>query len=107
VSIDTPFKVPEPAAFAGANVMFEPGSRTAWRSHVRGQLLIVTSGKGRVQQWGGPVQEIQKGDVVWFPPGVKHWHGAAPDSPMTHIAIVDEGGSGDATHWMEKVTDEQ
>jgi 4-carboxymuconolactone decarboxylase len=106
VSIDTPFKAPEPAHFYGANVVFESGSRTAWHTHELGQLLIVTSGTGLVQRWGDPVQEIRKGDVVWIPPHQKHWHGASPDSPMTHIAIVEER-SGESTQWMEKVSDEQ
>lgn len=106
VSINTPFKASEPAHFYGANVVFEAGSRTAWHTHELGQLLIVTSGTGLVQRWGDPAQEIRKGDVVWIPPHQKHWHGAAPDSPMTHVAIVEER-SGKSTKWMEKVNDEQ
>lgn len=106
VSIDTPFKASEPAHFFGANVVFEAGSRTAWHTHELGQLLIVTSGTGLVQRWGDAAQEIRKGDVVWIPPHQKHWHGAAPDSPMTHIAIVEER-NGKSTQWMEKVNDEQ
>lgn len=106
VSIDTPFKASDPAHFFGANVAFEAGARTAWHGHELGQLLIVTSGVGRVQRWGDPVQEIRTGDVVWIPPHQKHWHGAAPDSPMTHIAIVEEQNS-PSTQWMEKVNDEQ
>jgi len=106
VRIDTPFKAGNPSHFYGANVVFEAGSRTAWHSHTLGQVLIVTSGTGHVQRWGDPVQEIRKGDVVWIPPHQKHWHGAAPHSPMTHIAIVEER-NGKSTQWMEKVNDEQ
>lgn len=87
-------------------VTFQPGARTNWHTHPKGQMLIVTKGKGRVQQWGKPIQDIAEGDVVWFPPGVKHWHGAAPDSVMAHIAIA-EIVDGKAADWMEKVTDEQ
>ena len=85
---------------------FEPGARTAWHTHPLGQTLIVTSGLGRVQVWGGPIQEIRPGDVVWFPPGVKHWHGASPTTAMTHIAIQ-ETLDGKVVEWMEHVTDEQ
>ena len=91
---------------AGASVSFEPGARTAWHTHPRGQVLIVTMGVGRVQRRGGPVEEIRPGDVVWTPPGVEHWHGAAPTTAMTHIAIQ-EALDGKAVEWMEKVTDEQ
>src|SRR5205809_6357775 len=87
VRIDPLFQAPEPARAGGASVTFEPGARTAWHTHPRGQTLIVTSGCGRVQRWGGPVEEVRPGDVVWFPPGEKHWHGAAPTTAMTHIAI--------------------
>ena len=90
----------------GANVTFEPGARTAWHTHPLGQTLIVTSGVGRVQRWGGPVEEIRAGDIVWFPPGEKHWHGAAPDAAMTHTAIQ-EVEDGKTVDWMEKVSDEQ
>ncbi len=88
----------------GANVTFEPGARTAWHTHPLGQTLIVTSGLGRVQRWGGPIEEIHPGDVVWFEPGEKHWHGAAPDAAMTHTAIQ-EVQDGKAVDWMEKVSD--
>ena len=88
------------------SVTFEPGARTAWHTHPLGQTLIVTAGCGRVQRWGGPVEEIRPGDVVWFPPGEKHWHGAAPTTAMTHIA-VQEQLDGKAVEWMEKVSDEQ
>jgi 4-carboxymuconolactone decarboxylase len=90
----------------GASVSFEAGARTAWHTHPRGQVLIVTEGVGRVQRWGAPVDEIRPGDVVRIPPGVKHWHGAAPASAMTHIAIV-EYLDGRSTNWMEKVSDAQ
>lgn len=91
---------------AGASVTFEAGARSAWHTHPRGQVLIVTSGVGRIQQWGEPIQEIRPGDVIWTPPGVKHWHGAAPSSAMTHIAIQEEK-DGKVVEWMEKVSDEQ
>lgn len=87
----------------GASVSFDAGARTAWHTHARGQLLIVTEGVGRVQRWGGPVDEIRPGDVVRIPPGAKHWHGASPTAAMTHIAIVEHGG-GSTTDWMEKVS---
>ena len=106
VRIDPLFDAPTPARVFGAYVTFEPGARTAWHAHALGQTLVVTAGCGRVQRWGGPVEEIHPGDVVWFAPGEKHWHGAAPTTAMTHIAIV-EKADGDATRWMEKVSDEQ
>lgn len=90
----------------GALVTFEPGARTAWHTHPLGQILIVTSGTGLVQRWGDPVQEIHRGDVVWIPPGQKHWHGAAPGSSMAHIAIVEQL-DGKSVQWMEKVSDAQ
>jgi 4-carboxymuconolactone decarboxylase len=89
-----------------ASVSFEPGARSAWHTHPRGQVLIVTAGVGRVQQWDGAVEEIRPGDVVWTPPGVKHWHGAAPNRAMTHIAMQ-EAEQGKAVEWLEKVTDAQ
>lgn len=100
------FQANAPARAAGARVSFEPGARAAWHSHPLGQILIVTAGTGRVQRWGDPVDEIRQGDVVWIPPGQKHWHGAAPDSSMTHIAITEEL-DGKRVEWMEKVSDEQ
>jgi 4-carboxymuconolactone decarboxylase len=106
VRIDTQFRAHEPANFYGANVIFETGSRTAWHTHELGQLLIITSGVGLVQRWGDPVQKIRKGDIVWIPPHQKHWHGAAPDGPMTHIAIVEQHDI-PSTQWLEKVSDEQ
>ena len=90
----------------GAQVTFEPGARTAWHTHPMGQTLVVTAGTGRVQFWGGPIQEIKPGDVVSIPPGQKHWHGAAPTTPMTHIS-VQEQLDGKTSDWFEKVTDEQ
>ena len=106
VRVDPLFEAPAPARARGASVTFEPGARTAWHTHPLGQTLIVTSGCGRAQVEGGAVEEIHPGDVVWFPPGVKHWHGAAPASAMTHIAIH-EAVDGQAVEWLEKVTDEQ
>jgi quercetin dioxygenase-like cupin family protein len=106
VRVDRLFTAPEPARVAGASVTFEPGARTAWHTHPLGQTLIVTAGCGWVQREGGPVEEIRPGDVVWFPPGEKHWHGATATTGMTHIAIQ-EGLNGKVVDWMEKVTDEQ
>jgi quercetin dioxygenase-like cupin family protein len=106
VRIDPLFEAPDPAMVQGASVTFEPGARTAWHTHPLGQTLIVTAGYGRVQCEGGPVEEIRPGDVVWFPPGEKHWHGATPTTAMTHIAIQ-EKLDGKAVDWMEHVTDEQ
>ncbi len=106
VRIDSPLKGTEPARVTGAAVSFEPGARTAWHTHPLGQTLIVTSGLGWVQRLGGPVEEIRPGDIVWFPPGEKHWHGATPATAVTHIAIQ-EALDGKAVDWMEKVTDEQ
>ena len=106
VRIDSPFKATEPARVSGAIVTFEPGARTAWHTHPLGQTLIVTSGFGRVQREGGPMEEIQPGDVVWIGPGEKHWHGAAPATAMTHIALQEALG-GKVVDWLEKVSDEQ
>lgn len=106
VRIEPLFETPEPARVRGARVTFEPGARTAWHTHPLGQTLIVTAGSGLAQNWGGPVQKIEPGDVIWFPPGEKHWHGAAPTSAMTHIAIQEQL-DGRAVEWMEKVSDEQ
>lgn len=100
------FESPAPARVAGASVTFEPGARTAWHTHPLGQTLIVTSGCGWAQRWGGPVEQIRPGDVVWFPPGEKHWHGATATSAMTHIAIH-EKLDGKSVDWLEQVTDEQ
>lgn len=106
VRIDPLFQAPEPARAVGASVTFEPGARTAWHTHPLGQTLIVAAGCGWAQREGGPVEEIRPGDVVWFPPGEKHWHGATPATAMTHIAIQEALG-GKTVDWMEKVSDEQ
>lgn len=106
VRIDPLFQAPDPARVAGAAVTFEPGARTAWHIHPLGQTLIVIAGCGRAQREGGPVEEIRPGDIVWFAPGEKHWHGAAPTTAMTHIA-VQERRYGKAVEWMEHVTEEQ
>ncbi len=102
VRVDPLFTAPDPARGSGANVTFEPGARTHWHTHPLGQTLVVTAGCGRVQQWGAPIEEIRLGDVVSIPPGVKHWHGAAPTTAMTHIAIQ-ETLDGKSADWMEKV----
>ena len=106
VRIDSPFKGSAPARVGGAIVTFEPCARTAWHSHPLGQTLIVTAGCGRVQRWGGLIEEIRPGDVVWIEPGEKHWHGATPTTAMTHIAIA-EALDGKVVDWMEKVSDDQ
>jgi quercetin dioxygenase-like cupin family protein len=106
VRIDSPFQGSAPARVAGAVVTFEPGARTAWHTHPLGQTLIVTFGCGRVQRAGGPIEEIRPGDVVWFEPGEKHWHGASPATAMTHMAIQEQL-DGKAVDWMEHVSDEQ
>ena len=106
VRIDPLFAPPDPARVAGAHVTFEPGARTAWHTHPLGQTLIVTSGFGWAQRVGASVEEIRPGDVIWFPPGEKHWHGATPTTAMTHIAIQ-ERLNGSAVEWMEHVTDAQ
>ncbi|MFL6484090.1 MAG: cupin domain-containing protein [Nitrososphaera sp.] len=106
VRIDPLFQANDPARAVGASVTFEPGSRTAWHSHPLGQFLIVIAGCGLAQRWDGAIEEIRPGDVVWFPPGEKHWHGATSTTAMTHIAIQEQLGSKTA-EWMEKVSDEQ
>jgi len=106
VRIDPLFSAKDPSRTSGARVTFEPGARTAWHTHPFGQILIVTAGSGRVQQWGGPIEEIRQGDVVRIPPGLKHWHGAAATTGMTHIAIQ-EHLDGKTANWMEKVSDGQ
>jgi quercetin dioxygenase-like cupin family protein len=106
VRVDPLFEASEPARGRGASVTFEPGARTAWHTHPLGQTLIVISGLGRVQRLGGEIEEIRPGDVVWFAPGEKHWHGAGPATAMTHIAIQ-EALDGKVVDWMEKVSDEQ
>ena len=106
VRIDPLFNPSAPARAFGASVTFEPGARTAWHTHPLGQTLIVTAGCGRAQRWGGPIEEIRPGDVVWIPPGEKHWHGATPTTAMTHIAIQEQL-DGKAVDWMEQVGEEQ
>ena len=106
VRIDPIFSANEVARASGVYVTFEPGSRTAWHTHPLGQTLIVTSGLGWTQCWGGPIVELRPGDVVTCPPGHKHWHGASPNTSMTHIAIV-EHLNGKVVDWMEKVSDDQ
>ena len=106
VTVEPLSNPPEPSRVGVASVTFQPGARTAWHTHPLGQTLIVTAGCGWAQRWGGPVEEIRPGDVIWFPPGEKHWHGATPTTAMMHIAIQ-EKLDGKAVDWMEKVSDEQ
>jgi len=106
VRIDPLFPTHEPARTAAASVTFEPGARTAWHTHPLGQSLIVTAGSGWAQQEGGPIEEIHPGDVVWFPAGVRHWHGATPTTNLTHIAIQ-EALDGKVVDWMEQVSETQ
>jgi quercetin dioxygenase-like cupin family protein len=106
VRVDPLFEAPDPARVAGASVTFEPGARTAWHTHPLGQTLIVTSGLGWVQREGGPVEEIRPGDVIWFSPAEKHWHGATPTTAMTHTAIQ-ERLDGKVVDWMEQLSDAQ
>jgi quercetin dioxygenase-like cupin family protein len=106
VRIDPLFPATDPARAAGNSVTFEPGARTAWHTHPLGQTLIVMAGAGRAQRWDGPIEEIRPGDVVWFEPGEKHWHGASPTTAMTHIAIQEQL-NGKPVDWLEKVSDLQ
>jgi quercetin dioxygenase-like cupin family protein len=106
VRVEGRFQGSPPARISGGTVIFEPGARTAWHTHPLGQTLIVTAGVGLVQHWGGAIQEIRSGDVVWIPPGVKHWHGAAATTGMTHVA-VSEVLDGKTVEWMEQVSEEQ
>ena len=106
VRVDPLFKAPDPARVVGALVTFEPGARTAWHTHPLGQTLLVTSGCGWARRWGGPVEEIRPGDVIWFPPREKHWHGATATTAMTHIAIQEQL-DGKTVDWLEQVSDEQ
>jgi quercetin dioxygenase-like cupin family protein len=106
VRVDLLITAPDPARISGASVTFEPAARTAWHTHPLGQTLIVTAGVGRAQREGGPIEEIRAGDVIWFEPGEKHWHGASPTTAMTHIAIQ-ERLDGKNVDWLEKVSDEQ
>jgi quercetin dioxygenase-like cupin family protein len=105
VRIDPLCQAKAPARVFSASVTFEPGARTAWHTHPLGQILIVTAGCGFAQHWGGPIEQIRPGDVVWFPPGEKHWHGATQTTALTHIA-VQEQLDGKLVDWMEKVSDE-
>lgn len=104
--IDPLFAAKDGVPITGAYVTFEPGARSAWHTHPTGQHLIVTSGVGWTQEWGGPITEIRAGDVVWCPPGVKHWHGATPTTAMTHLALTGTS-DGKNVEWMEKVSDDQ
>ena len=106
VRIDALFNPHSPERVQGANVTFEPGARTAWHTHPLGQTLVIISGLGRVQRWGGPIEEIRPGDVVWFEPGEKHWHGASPATALTHMALQ-EVQDGKVVDWLEKVSDDQ
>ena len=106
VRIDPIINAPDPARVAGASVTFEPGARTAWHTHPFGQTLIVTAGMGWAQREGGAIEDIRPGDVIWFEPGEKHWHGATPTTAMTHIA-VQEKLNGSPVDWLEKVSDDQ
>jgi quercetin dioxygenase-like cupin family protein len=106
VRIDPLHQAPDPARVVSASVTFEPRARTAWHTHPLGQTLLVIAGLGFAQSWGGPIETIRPGDVVWFTPGEKHWHGASPTTAMTHIAIQEQL-DGKAVDWMEKVSDEQ
>jgi quercetin dioxygenase-like cupin family protein len=106
VRVDPLFQAPDPARVVGAHVTFEPGARTAWHTHPLGQTLLITTGRGLAQSDGGPIEELRPGDVVWFPPGEKHWHGASPTTAMTHIAIQEQQ-DGRTVDWLEKVSDEQ
>lgn len=106
VRVDPLFQADDPARVTGASVTFEPGARTAWHTHPLGQSLIITAGYGRVQREGGPIEEVRCGDVVWFSPKERHWHGASPTTAMTHIAIQEQL-EGKAVDWLEHVTDEQ
>jgi quercetin dioxygenase-like cupin family protein len=106
VRLDTLIEAPDPARARAVSVTFEPGARTTWHTHPLGQILIVTSGQGWAQRWDGPVEEIRPGDVIWFPPGEKHWHGATATTAMTHIAIQ-EALDGKTADWLEPVSDEQ
>jgi quercetin dioxygenase-like cupin family protein len=106
VRVDPLFQAPEPGRVGAAHVTFEPGARAAWHTHPLGQTLIITSGLGWVQREGGPIEEVRPGDVIWFPPGLKLWHGATSTTAMTHIAIT-ESLDGKNADWMEKVSDEQ
>lgn len=106
VKVKSLFAAHQPSRVTGGAVTFEAGARTVWHTHPYGQALVVLEGIGRVRQWGGPLQEIRPGDVVWFPAGLKHWHGAAPDQPMSHVAVQEEL-EGQTVQWLEPVSDDQ
>ncbi|MEJ5071855.1 cupin domain-containing protein [Enterobacter ludwigii] len=106
VRIDAPFQATDPAKVGGATVTFEPGARTAWHTHPLGQTLIVTQGRGWLQEEGQEAQALNQGDIAWIPPGVKHWHGASSETAMTHIAIA-ESENGSPVTWLDKVTDDE
>jgi quercetin dioxygenase-like cupin family protein len=106
VSFTMLFAGEDPSAMSAGYVCFECGARSAWHTHPKGQLLVVTEGSGLIQEWGKPVRKIQRGDVIWTPPNVKHWHGASPEAKMTHLAIQ-ESLNGKNVEWMEKVADEE
>jgi quercetin dioxygenase-like cupin family protein len=106
VSVAMIFQGENPSQMTAGYVCFECCARSAWHTHPKGQLLVITEGKGLIQEWGKPARRIQAGDVIWTPPGVKHWHGASPESTMTHLAIQETLG-GKAVEWMEKVTEEE
>jgi len=106
VTIQPLFGAEDTAPYTGAAVTFTAGARTAWHTHPGGQRLVVTDGVGRTQQWGGPVEEFRAGDVIWCPPGAKHWHGAGPDGPMTHLALTNVR-DGQVVEWLEHVTDKE
>lgn len=106
VRIDAPFQATDPAKVGGATVTFEPGARTAWHTHPLGQTLIVTQGRGWLQEKGQEAQALNQGDIAWIPPGVKHWHGASSETAMTHIAIA-ESENGSPVTWLDKVTDDE
>ncbi|AXC48777.1 cupin domain-containing protein [Paracoccus suum] len=104
VRLDAPIATEAPARLAGASVTFEPGARTNWHTHPLGQTLVITAGLGRAAREGGPVEELRPGDIVWFAPGERHWHGAAPDTAMTHLALQEAGEDGSAVTWLEPVS---
>lgn len=107
VHIDTLHKADNPARTFAVDVTFEPGARTVWHTHPLGQLLYITAGRGRAQRWGGTITDLRPGDVIWFAPGEKHWHGAAPDSPVTHVAVTEQTSADRVVDWLEPVTDDQ
>ncbi len=107
VCIDTLHKADAPARTFAVDVTFHPGARTVWHTHPLGQLLYITSGKGRAQRWGGPIEHLEVGDVVWIAPNEKHWHGASPDISVTHVAVTEQTPDDQVVDWLEPVTDEQ